>query len=279
MITSLQSKVELLTKKLNSTEDNLHAVTKDYLVLRHNAQVAQRVMVEEKSLLKSERAALERDRSSAARQMSLEMTAAREASRAEIDLATNDFRSQVQARERDMSVLREQYESVQGVYSARVRDLQQQVELCKNKLATVNRRRKMEIMGAASAAKQHKMEIEKLRRSYRSGWRREQVRRGRGGDNDDDDNDVGEGNFFRRVNYQEEERDGSSSNEDEDDGSSDVDLSDPPPVLPSSDSSNCSSTEGRNNRKEDSGQAEDVQFLKGRVEEMEKMIKRLIEER
>jgi coiled-coil domain-containing protein 77 len=97
---SLMSKVELLTKKLNATEDNLNAVTKDYLVLRHNAQVAQRVMIEEKQLLRAEREALEHDRKSAARQMSLEMAAAREASQAEIELATTDFRGQVQARER-----------------------------------------------------------------------------------------------------------------------------------------------------------------------------------
>lgn len=59
--------------------------------------------------------------------MSLEMEAAREANRAEIELAVNDFRSQVQSRERDMSILREQYEQVQGVYGSRVRDLTQQV--------------------------------------------------------------------------------------------------------------------------------------------------------
>jgi hypothetical protein len=100
--------VELLTKKLAATEDNLAAVTKDYLVLRHNAQVAQRVMIEEKQILRAERSALEHDRASAAKQMSLEMAAAREASQAEIELATDDFRGQVQARERDMAVLREQ---------------------------------------------------------------------------------------------------------------------------------------------------------------------------
>ena len=48
-------------------------------MLRHNAQVAQRVMIEEKQLLKAERGALEADRQSTARQMSLEMEAARQA--------------------------------------------------------------------------------------------------------------------------------------------------------------------------------------------------------
>ena len=169
--------VELLTKKLNATEDNLSAVTKDYLVLRHNAQVAQRVMIEEKQILRAEREALEHDRASAARQMSLEMGAAREASQAEIELATNDFRGQVQARERDMAVLREQYENIQDVYASRVRDLEQQLELTKNKYATLNRRRKLEIQGAAASAAASKREIDGLKKSRSGG-------RSRGGSSD-----------------------------------------------------------------------------------------------
>ena len=100
-------------------------------------------MIEEKQLLKAERSALEADRQSTARQMSLEMEAARQASHAEIELATNDFRGQVQARERDMAVLREQYENIQGVYESRVRDLTQQVEHYRSKFTSVNRRRKV----------------------------------------------------------------------------------------------------------------------------------------
>ena len=87
--TDLMGKISTLTKKLNATEDNLIAVTKDYLVLRHNAQVAQRVMIEEKQLLRAERETLESDRASAAKQMSVEMAAAREASQAEIEVSLN----------------------------------------------------------------------------------------------------------------------------------------------------------------------------------------------
>jgi len=150
----LMNKIDTLTKKLNATEDNLIAVTKDYLVLRHNAQVAQRVMIEEKQLLRAERESLESDRASAAQQMSIEMAAAREASQAEIELATNDFRSQVQARERDMAVLREQYESVQTVYEARIRDLTGQVEHARSKYTQVNRRRKLEVSEAQHSTAQ-----------------------------------------------------------------------------------------------------------------------------
>jgi coiled-coil domain-containing protein 77 len=156
-------RVELLTRKLCAAEEGLSAVTKDYLVLRHNAQIAQRVMIEEKQILRSERLALEHDRASAARQMSLEMAAAREASQAEISLATDEFRGQVQARERDMAVLREQYENIQGVYASRVRDLEQRLELSLNKYASLNRRRKLEIQGSNRSAMQAKKEIEALK--------------------------------------------------------------------------------------------------------------------
>ena len=122
-------------------------------------------MIEEKQILRAERAALEHDRASAARQMSVEMKAARDASRAEVELATDEFRGQVQARERDMAVLREQYEGVQGVHAARVRDLEQTLELTKNKFAVLNRRRKLEIQGAAASAAAHKREVEGMRKS------------------------------------------------------------------------------------------------------------------
>ena len=79
------------------------------------------------------------------------MEAARQASQAEIELATSDFRGQVQARERDMAVLREQYENIQGVYESRVRDLSQQVEHYRSKFANVNRRRKVRETGAETS--------------------------------------------------------------------------------------------------------------------------------
>jgi len=182
----LTAKITSLTGKLNATEDNLIAVTKDYLVLRHNAQVAQRVMVEEKQLLRAERESLESDRAAAAQQMSVEMKAAREASAAEIELATNDFRSQVQARERDMAVLREQYESVQTVYEARIRDLTQQVAHFRNKYTQINRRRKLEIEGNVAAAALHAREVNKLRKNLN-----------RGGGKNIADNDE---NSFNRAN-------------------------------------------------------------------------------
>ena len=161
--TRLLSQVELLTAKLNASEEHLAAVTADYLVLRHNAQVAQRVMVEERQLLRAERAALEVDRADAARQMSREVAAAREAADGEIKLATEDFRGQVRARERDVAVLREQYEMVQAAYEARVRDLTQQVEHYKSKYAGLNRRRRLEIQGAQASATEHKREVDTLR--------------------------------------------------------------------------------------------------------------------
>jgi hypothetical protein len=54
---------------------------------------------------------------------------------------------------------------VQGVYASRVRDLEQQLALTKNKFATLNRRRKLEIQGAAASAAAHKREIEALKRT------------------------------------------------------------------------------------------------------------------
>ncbi|GMI06095.1 hypothetical protein TrRE_jg8064 [Triparma retinervis] len=240
---SLMSKVELLTKKLNATEDNLNAVTKDYLVLRHNAQVAQRVMVEEKQLLRAEREALEHDRKSAARQMSLEMAAAREASQAEIELATTDFRGQVQARERDMAVLREQYENIQGVYSARVRDLEQQLELYKHKYTSLNRRRKLEIQGSAAAATLHKQEVKSLRRSIRS-----RARTAEGGMVDPTLLPIA------------------------DDGSSNVDLNseeEDDELLEENMNPNTTNDEGDNSTVE-------VAYLKERVSDMETQLKRLL---
>ena len=70
----------------------------------------------------------------------------------------------MQARERDMAVLREQYENIQGVYESRVRDLTQQVEHYRSKFASVNRRRKLEIQGAAAASQAHRQELEGLKR-------------------------------------------------------------------------------------------------------------------
>ena len=61
-------------------------------------------------------------------------------------------------------MLREQYENIQGVYSARVRDLEQQLELYKHKYTSLNRRRKLEIQGSAAAATLHKQEVKSLRR-------------------------------------------------------------------------------------------------------------------
>ncbi|GMI10861.1 hypothetical protein TrVE_jg625 [Triparma verrucosa] len=222
---TLTSKIEILTKKLQSTEDNLHYVTRDYLVLRHNAQVSQRVMIEERADLRSERISLEADRTAAARQMSKEMEAAREASRAEIELAVKDFRGQVQSRERDMSVLREQYENVQSVYSSRVRDLSQQVEFYRNKYAGVNRRRKLEIQGKKAMAEQHKREVEGLKRRIEGKERFEEI-------------------IFRgREEESEEEEEG-----------------------------------GDENSEPNEGTEEDVKTLKGRVVDMEKQIRNLLEQ-
>ncbi|GMH80964.1 hypothetical protein TL16_g08770 [Triparma laevis f. inornata] len=233
---NLTAKVEILTKKLKGTEDNLHAVTRDYLVLRHNAQVAQRVMIEERQQLRSERSALETDRTSAARQMSLEMEAAREANRAEIELAVNDFRSQVQSRERDMSILREQYEQVQGVYGSRVRDLTQQVDFYRNKFASVNRRRKLEIQGSKAQAENHRREVEGLKNRFRR-KEREDVRGG-----------LGE---LREI-FFEEESDGVDLEENQEFDSE--------------------------NNTPNSGDVEDVKTLKGRVVDMERQIKNLLEQ-
>ena len=97
------------------------STTKEYLELRHNSQVRERILKEENEALRSQNEYIVAQMQALRQRTSLEAKAVKAAAEQQGELYAEKFRQQALAREENLCVLKEQYAAVQKMYDGRVK--------------------------------------------------------------------------------------------------------------------------------------------------------------
>eukprot|EP00947_MAST-08B_sp_MAST-8B-sp1_P005772 g5772.t1 len=113
-----------LQNKVSKANEHAAANMKEYLVLRHNSQVATRLLKEENEMLRAQLQHKIQDLHHLTERSRMEGDAIRSSAVQEGEMYAEQFRRQAQAREEDLTVLKQQYAQVQGMYEARVGKLE-----------------------------------------------------------------------------------------------------------------------------------------------------------
>lgn len=154
--------INTLTDKLHSTETQLLDATNEYLVLRNNAQVAQRVAVEERESAESLRSALEHEARELREQAKLEIEVARDAVRGEVEATIEAFRQQCVERETELNRMRNEYVAARNKYGGVNKELKTQLKASKASFNSLKGRHRMEINGFGANIQELRREIKVL---------------------------------------------------------------------------------------------------------------------
>lgn len=143
----LEDKARAAEQQLEKTQRLLHETTKDYLVLRHHSQEAERLTREELAALNQQCATLLTARNDAVQQAAAESHALKKAVQEESNVCVEELRGQALARERDLRILKEQYAAVQEACTRRIQDLQARLTKLRSRYRSLEKRRAMEMEG------------------------------------------------------------------------------------------------------------------------------------
>lgn len=146
-----------LEKELDKTNRILHQTTAEYLVLRHNSQENERLVLEELSSLQERYRLLEHQENE------LSSLTSRKESIHDRDKEKIQ-QKQLQTREREISGLKDQIGSMQDTYRQRTEDLQARLRSLRNRYRSLETRRRMEMEGfgrdvATLRRHLHKLEV------------------------------------------------------------------------------------------------------------------------
>lgn len=158
----LEEKNELLEKQAAKAERILAQTTKDYLVLRHTSQESERLAQEELHRMEQHRDAVVREKEQVTQQVAHEREELQEIAREEGNQTVLEFRSQAQARDRDLHILKEQYAAVQEACTKRIQDLQTRLTKLRGRYRSLDRRRAMEMEGFTRDIANLKRHLQKL---------------------------------------------------------------------------------------------------------------------
>ena len=139
-------------------EEKAHAeAVKDYLRLRHHSQQRERQLLEQSQLLQSQvDSLLSQLRQSQLSSLSNVREAERIAEEKTKDF-THKFRSQVVDNEESLTVMREQYAQLQGIYKDKVTDLENRLTRLMQRYRELEERKSLEVAG-------YRQEVETLRK-------------------------------------------------------------------------------------------------------------------
>lgn len=151
-----------LEKQVEKTTRILTQTTKDYLVLRHKAQEAERLAHEEIFQIKQTCEELATEKTKLAEKVQEEAHEVRAAARAEGNQSVQEFRNQAFLRERDLHILKEQYAAMQEACSKRIQDLQVRLTNLRNRYRSLDKRRAMEMEGFTRDLAGLKRHLQKL---------------------------------------------------------------------------------------------------------------------
>lgn len=160
--TQLEDKTRSVEQQLEKTQRLLHETTKDYLVLRHQSQEAERVAREELFTLQEQCAVLSTERNHVVQQAVVETQALKKSVQEESNVCAEEFRSQALSRERDLRVLKEQYAAVQEACTLRIQDLQARLTKLRGRYRSLEKRRAMEMEGFTRDVVALKRHLQKL---------------------------------------------------------------------------------------------------------------------
>ncbi|DAZ95671.1 TPA: hypothetical protein N0F65_002468 [Lagenidium giganteum] len=138
---------DMLERQLERTQRLLHQTTKDYLVLRHKSQEAERLAHEEVYSLKEQCEQLTKEKTQVTKQAQAETEAMKQIAKDEGNHCAQEFRNQALSRERDMLILKDQYAAVQAACARRIEDLQTRLTKLRGRYRSLEKRRNMEMEG------------------------------------------------------------------------------------------------------------------------------------
>ncbi|KAF1322933.1 Mediator complex, subunit med13, partial [Globisporangium splendens] len=158
-----EDKAQLFERQLEKSQRLLHQTTKDYLVLRHQSQEAERLAHEELHQMQEKCETLMAERKEAIQQAVVETQALKRSIQEEGNVYAQEFRNQAQSRERDLHILKEQYAAVQEACTHRIQDLQARLTKLRSRYRSLDKRRAMEMEGFTrdiTALKRHLQKLE-----------------------------------------------------------------------------------------------------------------------
>uniref|UniRef100_K3X1V5 Coiled-coil domain-containing protein 77 n=1 Tax=Globisporangium ultimum (strain ATCC 200006 / CBS 805.95 / DAOM BR144) TaxID=431595 RepID=K3X1V5_GLOUD len=159
----IEDKAQLFERQLEKSQRLLHQTTKDYLVLRHQSQEAERLAHEELHRIQEKCDTLNAEQKEVIEQAVVETQALRRSIQEEGNVCAQEFRNQAQSRERDLHILKEQYAAVQEACTRRIQDLQARLTKLRSRYRSLDKRRAMEMEGFTrdiTALKRHLQKLE-----------------------------------------------------------------------------------------------------------------------
>lgn len=159
----VEDKAQVFERQLEKSQRLLHQTTKDYLVLRHQSQEAERLAHEELFQMQEKCATLSTERKEVIQQAVAETQAMKRSVQEEGNVCAQEFRNQAQSRERDLHILKEQYAAVQEACTRRIQDLQARLTKLRSRYRSLDKRRAMEMEGFTrdiTALKRHLQKLE-----------------------------------------------------------------------------------------------------------------------
>ncbi|KAG1691902.1 hypothetical protein DVH05_026063 [Phytophthora capsici] len=151
-----------LEKEVEKTKRILTQTTKDYLVLRHKSQEAERLAHEEIFQVNRKCETLTTEKTQLTEKVREETHALREIVREEGNQTVLEFRNQALSRERDLHMLKEQYAAMQEACTKRIQDLQVRLTKLRSRYRSLDRRRAMEMEGFTRDLAGLKRHLQKL---------------------------------------------------------------------------------------------------------------------
>jgi coiled-coil domain-containing protein 77 len=158
----VEQKSSQLEKEADRTKRVLTQTTKDYLVLRHKSQEAERLAHEELFQVKQKCEHLVTEKTQLSVKVREETQTLREAVREEGNQTVLEFRTQALSRERDLQILKEQYAAMQEACTKRIQDLQVRLTKLRSRYRTLDKRRAMEMEGFTRDLAGLKRHLQKL---------------------------------------------------------------------------------------------------------------------
>jgi coiled-coil domain-containing protein 77 len=167
----VEQKSSQLEKEADRTKRVLTQTTKDYLVLRHKSQEAERLAHEELFQVKQKCEHLVTEKTQLSVKVREETQTLREAVREEGNQTVLEFRTQALSRERDLQILKEQYAAMQEACTKRIQDLQVRLTKLRSRYRTLDKRRAMEMEGFTRDLAGLKRHLQKLEVILYTCWR------------------------------------------------------------------------------------------------------------
>ncbi|KAK1937776.1 Coiled-coil domain-containing protein 77 [Phytophthora citrophthora] len=158
----IEEKSIQLEKQVEKTKRILTQTTKDYLVLRHKSQEAERLAHEEIFQVNRKCETLTTEKTQLTEKVREETHALREIVREEGNQTVLEFRNQALSRERDLHMLKEQYAAMQEACTKRIQDLQVRLTKLRSRYRSLDRRRAMEMEGFTRDLAGLKRHLQKL---------------------------------------------------------------------------------------------------------------------